>query len=160
MDYNFTAHVEKDFDNIASGKVEWTKMIDSFYKPFHKKVEKTLEVSDYSKGEREIGIDPQSGKVVIARMGRYGPIVQIGEAIPESDEKPRYASLLKGQHLETITLEEALDLFKLPRVLGNYEGKEMVVGVGRFGPYIRHNSKFYSLRKALMILIKLLWSEP
>jgi DNA topoisomerase-1 len=149
MDYNFTAHVEKEFDNIADGKVEWTKMIDGFYKPFHKKVEKTLEVSDYSKGERQVGIDPKSGKVVIVRMGRYGPIVQIGENDPGNEEKPRYASLLKGQHLETITLEEALDLFKLPRILGDYESKEMVVGIGRFGPYIRHNSKFYSLKKGI-----------
>jgi DNA topoisomerase-1 len=149
LDYNFTANVEKDFDNIASGKMEWTKMIDSFYKPFHKRVEKTLEVSDYSKGERQIGIDPSSGKVVIARMGRYGPIVQIGNSNTEDNEKPRYASLLKGQHLETLTLEEALDLFKLPRKLGDYEGKEMVVGIGRFGPYVRHNSKFYSLKKGI-----------
>lgn len=149
MDFNFTAHVEKEFDDIASGKVEWTKMIDGFYKPFHKKVEKTLEVSDYSKGEREIGIDPISGKVIIARMGRYGPIVQIGNTDAANDEKPRYASLQKGQHLETLTLEEALDLFKLPRNLGEYEGKEMVVGIGRFGPYVRHDSKFYSLKKGI-----------
>jgi DNA topoisomerase I len=147
MDYNFTAHVEKDFDDIAAGKVEWTKMIDSFYRPFHKKVETTLEVSDYSKGERQIGTDPLTGKIVIARMGRYGPIVQIGNTDSSTDEKPRYASLQKGQHLETLTLEEAMDLFKLPRNLGEYEGKEMIVGIGRFGPYVRHNSKFYSLKK-------------
>ena len=149
MDYNFTASVEKEFDDIATGKMEWTKMIDSFYKPFHKKVEKTIAESDYSKGEREIGIDPGSGKPVIARMGRYGPIVQIGIADNESSEKPRYASLLKGQHLETITLEDALALFQLPRSLGEFEGKEMVVGIGRFGPYIRHNNKFYSLKKGV-----------
>lgn len=147
LDYNFTAEVEKDFDNIAQGKADWSKMIDRFYKPFHKQVETTLEVSDYSKGEREIGTDPESGKPVIARMGRYGPIVQIGTADADSDEKPRFASLLKGQHLETITLEEALDLFKLPRSLGEFEGKEMVVGIGRFGPYVRHDSKFVSLKK-------------
>jgi len=149
LDYNFTAEVEKEFDDIADGRIDWTKMIDDFYHPFHKKVEKTLEVSDYSKGEREVGVDPGSGKPVIARMGRYGPIVQIGETDAESEEKPRYASLLKGQHLETITLEEALDLFKLPRNLGKYEDKEMVVGIGKFGPYIRHNNKFYSLKRGI-----------
>jgi DNA topoisomerase-1 len=147
MDYNFTATVEKEFDDIASGKMEWTKMIDQFYKPFHNKVENTLKVSDFSKGEREIGIDPETGKPVIVRMGRYGPIVQIGITDPGSIEKPRYASLLKGQNLETITLEEALSLFKLPRSLGNYEGKELVVGIGRFGPYVKHNNKFFSLKK-------------
>jgi len=149
MDYNFTATVEKEFDDIASGKMEWTKMIDRFYKPFHKKVENTLKVSDYSKGERELGPDPDSGKQVIVRMGRYGPIVQIGIAGDKLAEKPRYASLLKGQNLETITLEEALALFKLPRSLGDYEDKELVVGIGRFGPYVRHNNKFYSLKKGV-----------
>jgi DNA topoisomerase-1 len=149
MDYNFTALVEKDFDEIAAGQVVWTEMIDKFYKPFHKKVEKTLEVSDYSKGERQLGNDPASGKMVIARMGRYGPIVQIGNAESGDEDKPRYASLQKGQHLETLTLEEALELFKLPRTLGEYEGKEMVVSIGRFGPYIRHDSKFYSLKKGI-----------
>ena len=149
LDYNFTATVEKEFDDIASGKREWTKMIDSFYKPFHKRVEKTIEVSTYTKGEREIGVDPASGKTVIARMGRYGPIVQIGITSSESSEKPRYASLLKGQHLETITLEEALALFQLPRSVGEIDGKEMVVGIGRFGPYVRHNNKFYSLKKGI-----------
>jgi DNA topoisomerase-1 len=147
LDFNFTADVEKDFDNIAQGRTDWTRMIDKFYKPFHEQVETTLEVSQYSKGEREVGIDPVSGKPVIARMGRYGPIVQIGGNDPESDEKPRYASLLKGQHLETITLNEALDLFKLPRSLGEFENKEMIVGIGRFGPYVRHDNKFYSLKK-------------
>jgi DNA topoisomerase-1 len=149
LDYNFTAEVEKEFDDIATGKIDWTKMIDEFYGPFHKQVEKTLEVSDYSKGEREIGVDPNSGKPVLVRMGRYGPIVQIGQGNPESEEKPRYASLLKGQHLETITLNEALELFKLPRSLGDFEGKEMMVGIGRFGPYVRHNNKFYSLKKGI-----------
>lgn len=147
MDFNFTASVEKEFDDIAEGKLLWTKMIDDFYKPFHKRVEETIEVSDYSKGERKIGDDPETGKPVIARMGRYGPIVQIGDQ--ETEEKPRYASLLKGQHLETITLEEALYLFKLPRTIGQYKGKEMVVGIGRFGPYVRHDSKFYSLKKGI-----------
>jgi DNA topoisomerase I len=149
LDFNFTASVEKDFDHIADGKLEWTKMIDKFYKPFHKQVENTLEVSDYSKGERKLGTDPGSGKQVIVRMGRYGPIVQIGNTNAESGEKPRYASLKKGQQLETITLEEAFDLFKLPRSLGDYEGSEMIVSIGRFGPYIRHNSVFYSLKKGI-----------
>ncbi len=147
LDINFTANVEKEFDDIAAGKLLWTKMIDNFYKPYHKKVEETLEVSDYSKGERKIGDDPETGKPIIARMGRYGPIVQIGELIEGNEEKPKYASLIKGQQLETITLEEALDLFKLPRTIGQYEEKDMVVGIGRFGPYVRHDSKFYSLKK-------------
>lgn len=149
LDINFTANVEKEFDDIAEGKMLWTKMIDNFYKPFHKTVEITLEVSDYSKGEREIGIDPESGKTIKARMGRYGPIVQIGELDPDNDVKPRYASLLKGQQLETITLEEALELFKLPRTIGQYEDKDLVVAIGRFGPYVRHDSKFYSLKKGI-----------
>jgi DNA topoisomerase-1 len=149
LDFNFTAKVEKEFDDIASGKMQWTKMIDSFYKPFHKNVENTLEVSDYSKGEKKLGTDPGSGKPVIVRMGRYGPVVQIGENDPNGEEKPKYASLLKGQQLETITLEEALELFNLPRTLGDFEGKEMIVSIGRFGPYVRHDSKFYSLKKGI-----------
>jgi len=149
LDLNFTANVEKEFDDIAAGKLEWTKMIDTFYKPFHKQVENTLAVSDYSKGERTLGTDPASGKQVICRMGRYGPIVQIGENIPESNEKARFASLLKGQQLESISLEEALDLFKLPRVVGEFEGSELIAAIGRFGPYIRHNSMFYSLKKGI-----------
>ena len=149
LDFNFTAKVEKEFDEIAMGKMEWTTMIDSFYKPFHKRVETTLEVSDYTKGERIIGNDPETGKQIIARMGRYGPIVQIGETGNDGEVKPRYASLIKGQHLETITLEEALDLFRLPRSLGEFEGKEMTVAIGRFGPYVRHNSQFFSLMKGI-----------
>ncbi len=147
LDYNFTASIEKEFDDIASGKLNWTDMIGKFYKPFHNQVEETLEVSDYSKGERMLGKDPDSGKPVIARMGRYGPIVQIGENDPESNEKPKYAGLLKGQQLETITLEEAMNLFRLPRKIGTYEGKDMVAAIGRFGPYVRHDSKFYSMAK-------------
>lgn len=147
LDFNFTAEVEKEFDEIASGKVDWQKMIDSFYVPFHQQVETTLKVSEYTKGERELGKDPESGKMVIARMGRYGPVVQIGEKTENPDEKPRFASMQKGQHIETITLEEALSLFQLPRSLGEYEGKEMVVSVGRFGPYVRHNNAFVSLKR-------------
>ncbi len=147
MDYNFTASVEKEFDEIATGKVDWKKMIDIFYKPFHINVETTLEVSDYTKGERELGVDPETGKVVVARMGRYGPVIQIGEKDEETGEKPKFASMLKGQHIETITLKEALSLFRLPRSVGEYEGKEMTVAIGRFGPYVRHDNKFVSLKK-------------
>lgn len=147
MDFNFTAKVEKDFDEIATGKLDWSKMIDDFYKPFHDHVETTLEVSEYTKGERKLGLDPESGKQVVARMGRYGPVIQIGEKNEETGEKPKFASMLKGQHIETISLEEALSLFQLPRSLGDYEGKEMTVAIGRFGPYVRHDNKFVSLKK-------------
>lgn len=149
LDFNFTAKVEKQFDEIASGKGDWKKMIDDFYRPFHKQVETTLEVSDYTKGERVLGVDPESGKQVIARMARYGPVVQIGEQSEDSEEKPKFASMLKGQHIETITLEEALPLFALPRQLGEYEDKVMTVAIGRFGPYVRHDNKFVSLKKGV-----------
>ncbi|MHC1703524.1 MAG: type I DNA topoisomerase [Tenuifilaceae bacterium] len=147
LNYNFTATVEKQFDDIAEGKIEWTKMIDQFYRPFHKEVEKTLRDSDYSKGERVLGVDPKSGKPVSVRIGRFGPIAQLGENDTENKIKAQYASLLKGQLIETITLEEALSLFSLPRNLGLYEDNEVVIGVGRFGPYVRHSSKFVSLKK-------------
>ncbi len=147
VNFNFTATVEKDFDEIAIGKLEWTEMIDKFYKPFHKNVERTLKESDYTKGERILGTDPKTGKQVSVRIGRFGPLAQIGESNDKEDEKPQFASLLKGQLIESITLEEALNLFKLPRTLGEYEGKDVVIGVGRFGPYVRHNSKFVSLKK-------------
>ncbi len=146
LDYNFTASVEKDFDEIAEGKLEWTKMIDKFYRPFHDKVDTTTKNSERTVGERQLGVDPDSGKPVIAKIGKFGPLVQIGEV--SDDEKPRFAGLLKGQHIETITLEEALELFKLPRKVGQYEGKDITAAVGRFGPYLLHNSKFYSLRPA------------
>lgn len=147
VNFNFTASVEKEFDDIAEGNKEWTEMIDKFYKPFHKDVEKTLKESDYTKGERALGIDPKSGKKVSVRIGRFGPIAQIGESEEKDGQKPQYASLLKGQLIESITLDEALELFKLPRTLGQYEEKDVVIGVGRFGPYVRHNSKFVSLKK-------------
>ncbi len=147
LNYNFTATVEKDFDDIAEGKIEWTKMIEQFYRPFHKDVEKTLLESDYSKGERTLGIDPKTGKSVTVRIGRFGPIAQIGENDTEKNIKAQYASLLKGQLIETISLEEALSLFNLPRNVGLYEEKEVVIGIGRFGPYVRHASKFFSLKK-------------
>ena len=146
IDYSFTANVEKEFDEIAHGAMAWDKMIDSFYGRFHPKVEKTENIERSSVGSsRDIGIDPKSGKKIIARLGRFGPIVQIGDS--EGEEKPEYASLRKGQFIENITLEDALELFKLPREVGEYEGKNMVAAIGRFGPYIRHDSKFYSIPK-------------
>jgi DNA topoisomerase-1 len=147
MDYRFTASVEAEFDEIALGKVKWQKMIDGFYKPFHEIVEKTSENAERQKGERELGIDPKSGKKVIARIGRYGPLVQIGGEAAEGEEKPQFANLRTGQMIESITLEEALELFKLPRVVGTYEEKEIKANTGRFGPYIQHNSKFISIPK-------------
>ncbi len=145
LNYNFTASVEEEFDDIANGKLSWSKMIDKFYKPFHKGVEDTLENSTRSVGERILGEDPVTGKPVTAKIGPYGPMVQIGTK--EDEEKPKFASLQRGQLLETITLEEALELFKLPRELGLYEEKKVVVAIGRFGPYVRHDSKFVSLKK-------------
>ncbi len=143
MDFNFTASVEKEFDEIAEGSVDWSTMIGKFYKPFHTKVDSATQNSERSKGEKFLGADPDSGKPVSVKIGRFGPIAQIGEASDE--EKPRFASLLKGQSLETITLEEALELFRLPRSIGLFEDEEMVIGVGRYGPYVRHKSKFFSL---------------
>lgn len=145
MDYGFTAHIEEEFDEIAGGKLRWNSMIDGFYKPFHTTIETTLETAERAKGERELGTDATSGKKVIARMGRYGPMVQIGHA--EEEEKPRFARLKPNQSIETITLDEALELFKLPVTLGEYEGKEVAVNVGRFGPYVRWGEDFVSLPK-------------
>ncbi|HAA11814.1 MAG TPA: type I DNA topoisomerase [Cytophagales bacterium] len=147
VDYSFTASVEKEFDEIAHGGKDWGKMIDQFYhKDFHPKVEVTENISrDEVGSSREIGVDPKTGKTVIARLGRYGPLVQLGEA--EGDEKPQYASLRTGQFIENITLEDALELFKLPRTVGTFEDKDMVTAIGRFGPYIRHDGKFVSLKK-------------
>ncbi len=147
MDFNFTASVEKEFDDIAEGEKEWIEMIDKFYQPFHGQVENVLKNSERSKGERVLGEDPKTGKIVSVKIGRYGPLAQLGEASEESGEKPQFASLRAGQRLETITLEEALDLFKLPRDLGNYENKKVSVSIGRFGPYVRHDSSFVSLGK-------------
>ena len=148
MDYNFTADVEKEFDEIADGKKVWNEMIDKFYKPFHKKVEDATQNAERSKGERILGIDPKTGKQVSVKIGRFGPLAQLGEASTEEEaEKPQFSSLRAGQHLETITLEEALDLFKLPRELGDFENKKVTVGIGRFGPYVRHDNKFVSLEK-------------
>jgi DNA topoisomerase I len=145
MDYNFTASVEKEFDDIARGMIEWTNMLDKFYKPFHKNIDQTIETSDRATGERELGIDPKSGKPVIARMGRYGAMIQIGSA--EDTEKPIFASLQKTQSITTITLEEALELFKLPKDLGIYDGQPISVNIGKFGPYVRFGNSFVSIPK-------------
>ena len=147
MDFSFTANVEKTFDEIAEGDLEWSKMIGDFYYPFHENIEDALENSERVKGERILGEDPKTGKVVSVKIGRFGPFAQLGEASEDNEEKPQFASLRNDQHLETITLEEALDLFKLPRQLGEYEGKVVTVAIGRFGPYIRHDNKFASLDK-------------
>ena len=146
MDYNFTANVEVEFDNIAEGKIKWTQSIDRFYKKFHPVVEETLKNSERQVGERVLGVDPKSGRQLSVKIGRFGPIAQIGTS--EEEEKPTFASLRKTQSIESITLEEALELFKLPREIGEFESKDMTVAVGRFGPYIRHDGKFYSLPKA------------
>ena len=146
MDYNFTANVEKEFDEVAEGKKDWKKLIQSFYKDFEPDVERSLEQqSSHKVGERSLGTDPASGKPVVVKIGRFGPMAQIGETGEE--EKPRFARLAAGQSIETITLEEALDLFKLPRVCGAFEGKDIVVSTGRFGPYVMHDKKFVSIPK-------------
>ena len=146
MDYNFTASVEKEFDEVADGEKEWTGMMDAFYQDFHPLVEKTSNTkTEHKVGERILGTDPVSGKPVSVKIGRYGPIIQIGSV--EDEEKPRFAQLPKGMALETITLEEALECFKLPRTLGEFEEKTVSVGVGRFGPYVRHNNAFVSIPK-------------
>ncbi|HVD98123.1 MAG TPA: type I DNA topoisomerase [Cytophagaceae bacterium] len=147
-DYSFTANVEKEFDEIAEGKKKWEKMLDEFYSPFHKTVLSTEQIERSSvSSSRDLGVHPQTGEKIIARLGRYGPIVQVGEADEETGKKPQFASLRKGQFIENITLEDALELFKLPREAGEYEGKVMKVAIGRFGPYILHDSKFYSIGK-------------
>ena len=146
MDYNFTANVEKEFDEVAEGEKEWTGMMDLFYQEFHPLVDKTMNIkTEHKVGERILGTDPVSGKPVSVKIGRFGPIIQIGSA--EDEEKPRFAQLAKGFTIETITLEEALDAFKLPRTLGDFEEKTVTVGVGRFGPYVRHNNAFVSIPK-------------
>ena len=152
LDYNFTASVEKEFDSVAEGELVWTKAIDKFYKIFHPIVEATAAVkTEHKVGERELGIDPKSGNPVFVKIGRYGPVFQIGAAHADDKEapKPQFASLMKGQSIDTITLEEALKLFDLPRTVGEYEGKVMVAAVGRFGPFIRHDGKFVSIPKDL-----------
>ena len=146
MDYNFTAKVEQKFDEIAEGTEHWTDMMKDFYKDFEPEVEKTLNArSEHKAGEREIGIDPKSGKPVFVKIGRFGPVVQIGSA--DDAEKPQFAQLPSDMSMETLTMEEAMELFKLPRTVGEYEGKTITIGAGRFGPYIFHNKKYVSLPK-------------
>ena len=146
MDYGFTANVEKEFDKIAEGKSKWTAMIKKFYKEFEPVVEQTMNIrSEHKAGERELGVDPKTGRPVSVKIGRYGPIVQIGTA--DDSDKPLFAQLPANNSMETITLEEALELFKLPRLLGQFEGTDVIIGAGRFGPYVQHNKKYVSLPK-------------
>jgi DNA topoisomerase-1 len=147
VDYNFTADVEEQFDRIAEGKLKWTGMLHKFYSPFHKTIEETLEKKSRKPSIRILGTHPETGEQVSVRMGRFGPVAQIGDS--ENGNKPRFASLSRNQLLETISLSEALNLFRLPRSLGLHEGDEMVVGIGKFGPYVRYRSKFYSLKKGV-----------
>ena len=148
LDYNFTASVEKEFDEIAEGEVQWTSIMKTFYDQLHPSVEKTLSIkTEHKVGERILGEEPGTGKTVSVKIGRFGPVVQIGTV--DDEEKPRFAQMQKGQSMETITLEEALELFKLPRTIGEYEGKTVSVGIGRFGPYIQHNKVYVSLPKTL-----------
>jgi len=147
MDFGFTAKIEGEFDEIAEGKLKWSKMLENFYQPFHETIEHTLETAERAKGERELGFDPISGKKVIARMGRYGPMVQIGHQ--DEEEKPKFAKLKASQSIETISFEDAMELFKLPRTLGLFEDEEVSVNIGRFGPYAAHSKKFYSLNKEM-----------
>ncbi|HNO55383.1 MAG TPA: type I DNA topoisomerase, partial [Chitinophagaceae bacterium] len=146
MDYGFTARIEEEFDEVAEGKMKWNNMIKDFYNPFKQDVEKTIEKAERATGERELGVDPESGKQVIARMGRYGPMIQIGESNNE-DEKPRFAKIPTGQSIETISFEEAMALFGAQGTMGQYEGKDVSVNVGRFGPYVKWGDDFISLPK-------------
>ncbi len=145
IDYNFTANVEKEFDEIAEGRTVWNQMIKEFYRPFHQQITDTTDNAGKFSGEKKLGVDPASGKNVFVKVGRFGPMVQIGDT--ESEDKPRFAGLRKDQSMEGITLEEALKLFDFPRSIGNFESKEVTVAVGRFGPYVKHNNAFYSLQK-------------
>ncbi|MCB0777913.1 MAG: DNA topoisomerase I, partial [Chitinophagaceae bacterium] len=143
MDYNFTARIEQEFDEVAEGKMKWNEMIDDFYSPFKKDVEKTIETAERAKGERELGTDPESGKPVVARMGRYGPMIQIGSA--DEEEKPRFAKIPTGFSIETISFEDAMKLFAAQGTMGQYEEKDVSVGVGRFGPYVKWGDDFVSV---------------
>ena len=145
MDYTFTARIEGEFDEVAQGKMQWSKMIDDFYNPFKRDVDNTIETAQRISGEREIGTDPVSKKPIIARMGKYGPMVQIGTS--EDEEKPRYAKLKASQSIETISLDEAIGLFQLPKTLGEFEGQEVSVNNGRFGPYVKFGEAFVSIPK-------------
>ena len=154
LDYHFTAKVEEEFDEIADGKKKWNAMIDDFYGDFHSKVEHVKEHSERSVGERLLGVDPKSGKNVYVKIGRFGPMAQIGESNTE-EEKPRFVGLRKGMSIESVTYEEVMELFKLPRTLGEYEGEEVVAGLGRFGPFVRHKGKFVSIGKEDPMTIEL-----
>lgn len=146
MDYNFTAKVEQEFDKIAEGKAEWNKEMKVFYQGFEPEVEKVMNArSEHKAGERELGVDPATGKPVFVKIGRFGPVVQIGTA--DDEDKPRFSQLPSDKSMETITLNEALELFKLPRTVGQFEGTDVVIGAGRFGPYVLHNKKYVSLPK-------------
>lgn len=145
MDYGFTAKIEEEFDEVANGNIKWSSMIDDFYHPFKKDIESTIENAERIKGERELGVEASTGKKITARMGRYGPMVQIGDV--NDEDKPRFAKLKATQSIETITLEEAMELFKLPRNIGQFEDADVTVSIGKFGPYIAHDKKFYSLGK-------------
>ena len=144
LDYGFTAKVEADFDKVADGKMVWNKLIQNFYTPFHKRVDETLKENTHTNAERELGTDPASGKIIIVRLGKFGPLVQKGA---NDDPDKQFVSLQKGQLIESITLEEALKLFELPRKVGEWEGKEIIAAIGKFGPYIKYNGKFISLGK-------------
>lgn len=146
LDYNFTANVEEKFDDVAEGKLQWNEEISSFYEIFHPGVEEAMNMRlEHKVGERQLGVDPKTGKPVSVKIGRFGPLVQLGEG--DTEEKPQFASLLKGQSVSTITLEEALKLFEFPRTIGEYEDKDVTVAIGRFGPYIKHDNKFVSIPK-------------
>ncbi|MGR3317049.1 MAG: type I DNA topoisomerase [Candidatus Anammoxibacter sp.] len=145
LEYTFTANVEKQFDEIAEGSKKWSSMIEEFYQPFHEKVELTLEKAERHSGERELGKDPKTGNKVKVRIGRFGPMVQIGET--DSEEKPRFASLRNGQSIESITLDDAMDLFKLPRTLGEYKEQPVSTSIGRFGPYVKYGNAYVSIKK-------------
>lgn len=150
MNYGFTAEIEQDFDEIAEGKRDWVKMIGQFYFPFHKDVEKVMEEGERARGRRDLGIDPETSRKVIVQLARFGPVVQIGDLDEMNEgEKPRYANLRPGQNMETITFEEALDLFKLPRELGALDGETITIGSGRFGPYVKIGDQFISIPKSI-----------
>ena len=146
LDYNFTANVEEKFDDVAEGKLQWNEEIGAFYEIFHPGVEEAMNMRlEHKVGERQLGVDPKTGKPVSVKIGRFGPLVQLGEG--DAEEKPQFASLLKGQSVSTITLDEALKLFEFPRTIGEYEDKDVTVAIGRFGPYIKHDNKFVSIPK-------------
>jgi len=148
MSYGFTAEMEAKFDKIADGQAEWKNMIKAFYGPFHKDVETTIEKAERAKGRRDLGIDPESGHTVMVQLTRYGPVIQIGTVEEVGEEgKPKFANLRPGQSMETIEYDEAMKLFELPKNLGDYEGKEVIIGAGRYGPYVKYNEKFISLPK-------------